>query len=360
MEPDRKSPYTGFRVCRSLPSPAAVQEDPSWFAQFQQAPAEVRDKTGALPSLTVNLADARDWTTRRSGLLARWQTILGTMNTQKPAPATRLVARHNEAGWTGELRYLQVEPDYQEKIYVMIPADADRSRPLPVVLVPYYDVDTPAGRNMGGRQTTPVGTRAFGHLAVQQGMAAVAIRWFGESYGENSSEVVANLETRHPDVTGLGKWVWDSQRLLDYIQTRPEFDSQRIGMIGHSLGGKMTLYAAAMDERIRAAVSSEPGIGLGFSNYDDFWYLGEKIREVPPGSDHQELLALIAPRPFLLIGGDSADTDKSWHYINAARQVYSLLGRPENIGYVNHRKGHSPTPESVSVAMEWLAHFLRR
>ena len=38
----------------------------------------------------------------------------------------------------------------------------------------------------------------------QQGMAAVAIRWFGESYGENSSEVVANLKTRHPDVTGLG------------------------------------------------------------------------------------------------------------------------------------------------------------
>jgi hypothetical protein len=257
------------------------------------------------------------------------------------------------------LMYLQVEPDYWEKIYVMLPANADPSRPLPVVIVPFYDVDTAAGKSMGGRRTTPLGTRAYGHLAVQHGMAAVAIRWFGESYGENSSEVVANLKTRHPHVTGLGKWVWDAQRLLDYMATRPEFDMKRVGMMGHSLGGKMTLYATAMDERIRAAVSSEPGIGLTFSNYDDFWYLGEAIRTLDKGTDHHELLALIAPRPFLLIGGDSADNDKSWHYINAARSVYSQSGVPRHIGYVNHRKGHSPTPESITLAMEWLVRFLK-
>ncbi|MDQ6678467.1 MAG: hypothetical protein M3Z09_14370 [Acidobacteriota bacterium] len=70
------------------------------------------------------------------------------------------------------------------------------------------------------------------------------------------------------------------------------------------------------------------------------------------------MLALIAPRPFLLIGGDSSDTDKSWHYINAARSIYSLYGVPNRIGYVNHRKGHSPTPEAVQLAMAWLGHFL--
>jgi hypothetical protein len=143
------------------------------------------------------------------------------------------------------------------------------------------------------------------------------------------------------------------------MATRPEFDMKRVGMIGHSLGGKMTLYAAAMDDRIRAAVSSEPGIGLTFSNYDDFWYLGEAMRGLDKGTDHHELLALIAPRPFLLIGGDSADSDKSWYYINSARRVYSVLGAPKSIGYVNHRKGHSPTPESIHLAMEWLARFLQ-
>jgi hypothetical protein len=348
LEPDRKSPYTGFRVGRSLPSSDAHAGGESWFAPYQQVPPAFANQTGSLSPLAS-----------REVLKAKWTKILGAMNTTAPAPSVRHIATDHNPTFTGELMYLQVEPDYWEKIYVMLPANADTSHPLPVVIVPFYDVDTAAGKSMGGRRTTPLGTRAYGHLAVQHGMAAVAIRWFGESYGENLTEVMTSLKTRHPRVTGLGKWVWDAQRLLDYMATRPEFDMKRVGMMGHSLGGKMTLYATAMDDRIRAAVSSEPGIGLTFSNYDDFWYLGETIRTVDKGTDHHELLALIAPRPFLLIGGDSADNDKSWYYINAARSVYSRANVPQHIGYVNHRKGHSPTPESITLAMEWLVRFLR-
>jgi hypothetical protein len=348
LEADRRSPYTGFRVCRSLPG-ASHAANPSWFEPYSQIPAAYEGQTGGLSSVVD----------RRPELLRKWAGILGYMSTAAPTPAVRHIATHHEPGYTGQLMYLQVEQDYWEKIYVMLPVGVNPSRPLPVVIVPFYDVDTPAGRNLGGRQTTPLGTRAYGHLAVQQGMAAVAIRWFGESYGENAAEVVANLKTRHPKVTGMGKWVWDAQRLLAYMQTRPEFDMTRVGMIGHSLGGKMTLYAAAMDDRIRAAVSSEPGIGLSFSNYEDFWYLGEEVKRMPPGTDHHELLALIAPRPFLLIGGDSSDSDKSWHYINAVRPLYANAGVPQHIGYVNHRKGHSPTPESIRLAMDWLVHFLK-
>jgi formylglycine-generating enzyme required for sulfatase activity len=358
VEPDRRSPYTGFRVCRSLPPAKEQLAGDGWFAPYNDAPAAVAGQVGGLTSLVENVRTAADWAKPRAMLQDKWTRILGTMSSPKPVPVVRHVATHYDPTHSGELMYLQVEPDYWEKIYVMLPAGADRARPLPVVIVPYYDVDTPAGKSIGGRSTTPLGTRAYGHLAVQYGMAAVAIKWFGESYGENSSEVVANLKSRHPQVTGLGKWVWDSQRLLDYIATRPELDSSRIGMIGHSLGGKMTLYATALDSRIRAAVSSEPGIGLTFSNYDDFWYLGEEVQKLEKGTDHHELLGLIAPRPFLLIGGDSADNDKSWHYINSGRRVYSLFNVPLHIGYVNHRKGHSPTPESIQLAMEWLTRFL--
>jgi hypothetical protein len=326
--------------------------DESWFEPYSQVPSGFAGQTGGLS--TLNLTDEL-----RPRLLSKWAAILGQMNTLAPAPAVRHIATHREPGFTGELLYLQVEPDFWEKIYVMLPLNADPSRPLPVIIVPFYDVDTAAGKAMGGRRTTPLGTRAYGHLAAQNGMAAVAIRWFGESYGENAAEVVANLRTRHPRATGMGKWVWDAQRLLAYMQTRPEFDMTRVGMIGHSLGGKMTLYATALDDRIKVAVASEPGIGLSFSNYDDFWYLGEEVAKMPPGTDQHELLALIAPRPFLLIGGDSSDSDKSWYYINAAQSVYSWLGFPKQIGYVNHRQGHSPTPESIRLAMQWLVHFLK-
>ena len=64
--------------------------------------------------------------------------------------------------------------------------------------------------------------------------------------------------------------------------------------------------------------------------------------------------------PYLLIGGDSADDDRSWYYINAARSVYELSRQPQDIGYYNHRQGHSPTPEALELALEWLEQGLER
>jgi len=252
--------------------------------------------------------------------------------------------------------YLRTEPDSWEKIFLMMP-NRPIKEPVPAVIVPYYDVDTPAGENLGGRSYGPPSVRSFAHLLVRQGYVALAVRWFGESYGENYNEAVANLKARHPRCTGLGKWVWDARRVVDYLCTLPEVDQTRLGIIGHSLGAKMTLYAIALDERIDVAVFSEGGIGLDFSNYEDYWYWGETIQELPETTDHHELLGLIAPRPFLLIGGDDADNDKSWYFINAAREVYELYGKPQSIGYFNHRTGHSPTPESVHLALEWFKFF---
>jgi len=338
QDPNRRSPYTGFRVCRTVPGGAAEAYAADWFAPYQQS----------VPGAMAAPSGSRD------AIESRWNAVLGTPSTSKPPVEARLIRRDETPLYTAEMRELRVEADYWEKIYVMLPRTAPARR-LPVVIVPYYDVDTPAGASLGGRLHTPPGTRSFAYLAVQQGFAAVAIRWYGESYGESYAEAVGNLKLRHPSLTGLGKWVWDARRLVDYIETVPALDAGRIGMIGHSLGGKMTLYATAFDPRIRVAVASEPGIGLSFSNYEDFWYLGENIKRLPAGSDHHDLLALIAPRPFLLIGGDSADNDKSWRYIHAVKPLY---GNPDHIGYLNHRKGHSPTPESVWRAMEWLRRFL--
>jgi hypothetical protein len=122
----------------------------------------------------------------------------------------------------------------------------------------------------------------------------------------------------------------------------------------------MALYAAALEPRIAAAVSSEPGIGFSFSNYEDYWYLGDKLASAPAGMDQHELIGLIAPRPFLLVGGDEYDKNESWYYINAARPVYELLGSKQNVGYFNHHTGHTPSPESVSIAFDWLDYFLKK
>ena len=121
----------------------------------------------------------------------------------------------------------------------------------------------------------------------------------------------------------------------------------------------MALYAAAMDERIHAVVFSEGGVGFSFSNYDDYWYLGERMSKLPGGTDQHELLGLIAPRPFFLIGGEEYDGEKSQPYLNAVKPVYRLYGKPPDVTMFDHRKGHSPTPEAISRAMNWLGNALR-
>lgn len=350
FEPHRRAPYTGFRICRTVAPYPGDQYTDEWFRPYQEAPEAFRGQTGPLSAFHQS-----GWAAERAKVLEAWQRVLGKPSTGKPPVEARLLRTEETLMYRSRLMELRVEQDAWAKIAIFLPHGAVTS-PLGVVIVPYYDVDTPAGGNLGGRLYTPLGTRAFAYLAVQQGLAAVAIRWFGEGYAESYAEAVATLKMRHPEWTGMGKWVWDAGRLLDYLETLPELDTRRTGIIGHSLGGKMALYAAAFDPRIRAVVSSEPGIGLSFSNYDDFWYLGENLRQLPAGADHHQLLALIAPRPFLLIGGESSDNDQSWYYINAVKGLY---GKPEEVGYVNHRQGHTPTGESVRLGMEWLRRWLR-
>lgn len=337
FEPGRRSKYTGFRVVRNDPAGAEkLVSSGDWYAPFAARPA------------AAAVAPVREV----AGLRAKWAKLLGSPYGKGFVPEFRVAETFRESNYEGTLGYLGVEIGGSEKILVMRPAGAGNQR-LPVVIVPFYDVDAPAGRNLGGRNFAPPGVRSFAYAAVQRGYMAVAIRWFGESYGESYAEAVANLAERHPGCTGLGKWVWDSSRLVDYLMTRADVDRERIAMMGHSLGGKMTLYAGAMDERIKVTVASEPGIGLSYSNYEDFWYWGERIKELPAGTDHQELVALLAPRPFLLIAGDSADADKSIAYLDAARGLFG----PQGLGFLNHRTGHSPTLDSVRRAMDWIGHW---
>ena len=339
--PEQASPFTGFRLARTLtPAAPLPPPGPQWLAQFQHAAA------GAVKPLAAD---------DRPEIRQTWTRLLGLPPKAFGVPAVHLRQRFEESTWRGQLLDLDVEPGFPARILVMEPARKPNGR-LPVVIVPYYDVDSPAGENLGGRRSGG-GVRAFAKMAAQRGYLAVAIRWFGEGDAEGYDEAVASLARRHPGMTGMAKWILDAQRLVDYLVSRPDVDPQRIGIIGHSLGGKMALYAAAFEPRLAVVVSSEPGISLGFSNYEAFWYLG---KQRPQDRDQQELLALIAPRPFLLIAGESADGAKSWPHLAAAQPVYAALGDKLHLGMINHGQGHTPTAASVTLAMDWLERFLGR
>ena len=157
--------------------------------------------------------------------------------------------------------------------------------------------------------------------------------------------------------------LFDAQRAVDILMAQPDVDSKRIGAIGHSLGAKETLYLAAFDERIRVAVASEGGTALGSTNWDASWYLGPQIRDPSFVRNHHELLAMIAPRPFLILGGETgpgaADGDRSWPLIETALPVCKFYRAPPRLGLLNHHQGHSIPDEVFERMSEWLVTYLR-
>jgi hypothetical protein len=74
------------------------------------------------------------------------------------------------------------------------------------------------------------------------------------------------------------------------------------------------------------------------------------------------LLALIAPRAFLIVGGESgpgaADGDRSWPLVNAALPVYLLFGDRPRLGLLNHRRGHEIPDAGFEKMVEWLRFYL--
>ena len=151
-------------------------------------------------------------------------------------------------------------------------------------------------------------------------------------------------------------------RGVDVLASLGDVDKERTGAAGHSLGAKEALYLAAFDERIRAAVASEGGIGFESTNWDAPWYLGKQINSPDFKLNHHQLLALIAPRPFLVLAGETgrgaADGARSWPYLEAAEPVWQLYGQPARLGLYNHGEGHSVSPKTYQRLEEWLVTYL--
>jgi hypothetical protein len=166
------------------------------------------------------------------------------------------------------------------------------------------------------------------------------------------------IARRKPGWTGLGKMTFDASRCVDFLESLPSVDQARIGCIGHSLGAKEVLYAMAFEPRFKAGVFSEGGIGLRISNWTDPWYLTEKMKPHIPAMENHQVMALIAPRPFLIVGGESADGKGSWTFVSAVRPVYELLGAAERVGLHLHDKGHSFPAEARELAYKWLDRWL--
>jgi hypothetical protein len=350
----------GFELLGALVAAAPAAELP-WLSEVQTPPATIPENAPKLPSLLVDAAGQpittrEAWAQRREEIRRWWLAYIGLTSIERCDLAPETVAEERVGTVVRKLVRLQVEPGCGMDAYLLHPAEMQGKLPGVVVFhsTSVHTIHQPAG--FEDAESHHLGL----HLA-QQGFVTLCPRNFIWNYPTPQPtylDAISELHRRHPGWRGMAKMLFDGMRAVDYLQSLPFVDKERLGCIGHSLGAKETLYAMAFDERLKAGVSSEGGIGLSFSNWEADWYLGSDIRAADFGHDNHEVVALAAPRAFLLIGGEDADGSKSWPYIARAKEVYDLVEAPDRIGLLTHSSGHSLPPIALQCAYGWLGHFL--
>lgn len=216
---------------------------------------------------------------------------------------------------------------------------------------------------------------AFALELVRQGYVCIApdMIGFGERIPEGTRPYhdSAAFYRRHPKWSFMGKMIWDVSRLVDYLETLPEVDPRQIGSIGHSHGAYTTLFAAAFEPRIAAAVAS-----CGFTTFrsdpqPDRWshltalipqmgmYLPD-VAAIP--FDWQHICAMIAPRPlFVWYATQDAifpKTDDLDDLFKDVRQVYGLYGAADDLAWRAFDGPHRFPADGRHKAYAWLGERL--
>lgn len=156
----------------------------------------------------------------------------------------------------------------------------------------------------------------------------------------------------------MGEQIVDNRRAIDVLQTLPYVIKERIGATGGSGGGNQTMYLAAVDERIAAAM---PVVSVG--SYESYVNGVNCICELLPDgltfTDEAGVLALIAPRP-LNIGNALYDCNhtfslaemfKTYHQVE---KVYWNLGVPGNIRYTVSNRVHGMHDQQREAVIGWF------
>jgi len=174
---------------------------------------------------------------------------------------------------------------------------------------------------------------------------------------------------KHPNWTAVGKFTYEHSIAIDVLQSLKEVNTEKIGVLGHSLGGHGSMFLAAYDERVQAAAGN---CSASFFRQNprveawarDNWYVyfrhirpGILEGELPP-IDFHEIMALVAPRAFLdlsgLNDGDPLTQRQRILMLLKVMDVYELEKVPQNFAFFVHGKGHSVAHESRELMYGWM------
>src|SRR6059036_789987 len=227
-----------------------------------------------------------------------------------------------------------------------------------------------------------------------RGFVAVAIdgRYHGERTKSGYEEAILRAYKTGKEHPFIYDTVWDVMRLIDYLETRDDVDSKRIGLLGVSKGGMETYLASAADPRIAVAIPCISVQSFRWALENNRWQArvgtiqfavegaarsqGAELEtqfvrtfydRVVPGIysefDGPAMLPLIAPRPLMVINGDSDSLTPMPGVTlaaNSASEAYAKAGAKEKfVLRVQKNTGHSVNGDSLRAAIDWLVTWLK-
>lgn len=307
-----------------------------------------------------------DWGLRRAHVLANMQTVMGELPDPSRRVALDVKTTAVESSDKYERRNITFASDPEDRVPAWLLIPHGLKTPAPAMLCLHQTTkigkDEPAG--LGGRPTLH-----YAHELAERGYVCIVPDY--PSFGEYPFD----FKTQGGKYkSGTMKAVWNNVRALDVLESLPEVDRDRIGAIGHSLGGHNALFTAAFDQRIRATVSS-----CGFTAFHH--YYGGKLagwtsdRYMPlirdaykndPDRvpfDFYEIVAALAPRAFFtnspLHDGnfDAAGVKKIEERV---KPIYELYAKGDGAKFVYPDSAHDFPDEIRKQAYQWLDRRLKR
>jgi len=312
-----------------------------------------------------------DWERRRNEILAYWRSMIGLWPPLVEKPKIQYLEQKHRDNFTQHRVSVEITPDEQTVGgYLLVP---DGEGPFPAVLVVYYDAETGVGL---GKEL-----RDFGYQLARRGFVTLSIGTPDFCSLKSPYKPLCKQSEEEPPLQPLSALAYVAANCRNALANMPNVDAERIGIIGHSYGGKWAMFASCLYEKFACAVWSDPGIIFDESraniNYWEPWYLGYDPNHQRPGGipsdtnprtgaykellengrDLHELHALMAPRP-LLVSGGAEDPPERWKALNHTIAVNRLLGYTNRVAMTN-RDSHEPTAESNAQIYLFLEHFLK-
>lgn len=303
------------------------------------------------PALAYDGGDAKRWQSR---LRKKLVELLGHMpETRVPLRVRTIWSKKHPLGRIDKIVFTS-EPHCDVPAYMCVPDKAEKPYPVMICL---------QGHSTGMHQSIAVrqdnedlpfkveGDRDFALGCMKRGVAALCIeqRSFGERKEKDQKMVSthgchdAAMHALLVGKTLAGERVYDVDRGIDYLVARGDIDPKRIGIMGNSGGGTISIYAAAILPRIAFAMPS-----CSFCSYKDslmaiYHCADNYIPRILEYAEMNDIAALIAPRPLVIVSGDEdpifpiAPTRKAFRQI---KRVYEAVNAGKNCIHVVCKGGH--------------------